>query len=121
MRPQAQEARSTGRAYDRGRSTIRSYNKYLWSLLMLMRRRSKDEIIADILEVCLMPEITKNKIVHQANLNFETIPPYLDLLTRGRLLEAVPSRFTIYKTTPKGEMALKALRAIEEIIPERLD
>ena len=86
-----------------------------------MPRRSKDEIIADILEVCLMPEITKTKIVRQANLNFETIPPYLDLLARGGLLEAVTGRFTIYKTTPKGEMALKALRAIEEIIPERLD
>jgi len=121
MQPQAQEVRSPGRAYDRGRSTIRNYNKYLWSLLMLMRRRSKDEIIADILEVCLMPGLAKTQVVYQANLNFRTIVPHLDLLTRGGLLEVVPGKLTIYKTTPRGEMALKALRAIEEIIPERLD
>jgi hypothetical protein len=49
--------------------------------------------------------------------------PYLDLLTRGGLLETVPGESTIYiyKTTAKGRKALKALRAIEEIIPERLD
>jgi len=84
-----------------------------------MLRRSKDKIIADILEICLMPGAAKTQVVYQANLNFKTILPYLDLLTRGELLEAVPGKSTIYKTTAKGEMALKALRAIEEIIPER--
>ncbi len=86
-----------------------------------MLRRSKEKIIADILEICLMPKITKTKIVYQANMNFGSVVPYLSLLTGKGLLEAVPGKLTIYKTTPKGEMALKALRAIEEIIPERLD
>ncbi|MHC1688030.1 MAG: winged helix-turn-helix domain-containing protein [Methanothrix sp.] len=31
---------------------------------MFMPRRSKDKIIADILEICLMPKITKTKIVY---------------------------------------------------------
>jgi predicted transcriptional regulator len=54
-------------------------------------------------------------------LNFKTALPYLDLLTRGGLLETVPGESTIYiyKTTAKGRKALKALRAIEAIIPER--
>jgi predicted transcriptional regulator len=103
--------------------TVRSYNKYLWSLLMPMLRRSKDKIIADIFEVCLMPGLAKTNVVYQANLNFKTALPYLDLLTRGGLLETVPGESTIYfyKTTAKGRKALKALRAIEKIIPERLD
>ena len=90
---------------------------------MLMLRRSTDQIIAQILEICLMPGLAKTQVVHQANLNFKTAMPYLDLLTRGKLLEAVPGKSTIYiyKTTAKGKKALKALRAIEEIIPERLD
>ena len=88
-----------------------------------MPRRSKEKIIADILEICLMPGVAKTQVVYQANLNFKTILPYLDLLTRGELLETVPSESTIYiyKTTAKGRKALKALRAIEKIIPERLD
>ncbi len=88
---------------------------------MLMLRRSTDKIIAEILEICLMPGVAKTKVVYQANLNFKTAASYLDLLTRGELLEAVPGKYTIYKTTAKGKTALKALRAVEEIIPERLD
>ena len=88
-----------------------------------MPRRSKDKIIADILEVCLMPGLSKTNVVYRANLNFKTALSYLDLLTRGGLLETVPGESTIYiyKTTEKGRKALKALRAIEKIIPERLD
>jgi predicted transcriptional regulator len=86
-----------------------------------MPRRSKDKIIADILEVCLMPGLAKTQVVYQANLNFKSVMPYQDLLTVSGLLEAVPGKLTIYKTTPKGEMALKALRAIEEMMAERLD
>jgi predicted transcriptional regulator len=88
---------------------------------MLMHRRSKDKIIADILEICLMPGVAKTRVVYRANLNFKTAASYLGLLTRGELLEAVSGKFAIYKTTEKGKKALKALRAIEEIIPERLD
>ena len=88
-----------------------------------MPRRSTDQIIAQILEICLKPGVAKTNVVYRANLNFKTAMPYLDLLTRGGLLETVPGESTIYiyKTTTKGRKALKALRAIEKIIPERLD
>jgi len=85
--------------------------------LMLMLRRSKDKIIADILEICLMPGMAKTKFVYQANLNFKSAASYLDLLTRGKLLEAIPGKPTIYKTTSKGKKALKAIRAIEVMMP----
>jgi len=123
MQPPAQDARSPGRAGGRGSQPIRNYNTYLWSLLILMPRRSTDQIIAQILEICLKPGLAKTNVVYRANLNFKTAMPYLDLLTRGGLLETVPGKSTIYiyKTTAKGRKALKALRAIEKIIPERLD
>jgi predicted transcriptional regulator len=88
---------------------------------MLMPRRSTDQIIARILEVCLQPGVAITKVVYQSNLNFKTAKPYLDLLTGRGLLEAVPGKSTTYKTTPKGKKALKVLRAVEEVIPERLD
>jgi predicted transcriptional regulator len=88
---------------------------------MLMHRRSTDQIIADILEICLMPGVIKTKIVYQANMNFDTINPYLDMLIKDGLIRATSSKHPIYRTTRKGKMALKALRAIEEIIPERSD
>ena len=100
---------------------IRNYNTYLCHLLMLMLRRSKEKIIAQILEVCLQSGVTITKVVYRANLNFRMAMPYLDLLTSGRLLEAAPGKSTIYKTTPKGKMALKALSAIEAMMPERLE
>ena len=110
-----------GRADDRGSQPIRNYNTYLWYLPILMPRRSTDQIIAQILEICLKPGVAKTNVIYRANLNFKTAMPYLDLLTRGKLLEAVPGKSTIYKTTAKGRKALKALRAIDEIIPDRLD
>ncbi|MHC1688025.1 MAG: winged helix-turn-helix domain-containing protein [Methanothrix sp.] len=89
--------------------------------LQKIRHTTKDEIIANILEICLMPKITKTKIVYQAGMNFGSVVPYLSLLTGKGLLEAVPGKHLIYKTTQKGEKALESLRAIEAIIPERLD
>jgi len=88
---------------------------------MLMLRRSKGQIIAQILEICLMPGVVKTNVICRSNLNFKTATPYLDLLIRRGLLDAVPGKPTIYKTTPKGRKGLKALRAIEKIIQDQLE
>jgi predicted transcriptional regulator len=85
-----------------------------------MPRRSRDQIIAQILEVCLQSDTLKTRIVYQANMNFNTINPYLDLLIRKGLLEAFPGTYTTYKTTLKGKNILKNLKTIKKIIPERL-
>jgi predicted transcriptional regulator len=87
---------------------------------MLMLRRSKDQILTQILEICLQSGSRKTRIVYQANTNFNTANLYLDLLTRKKLLEVVPGKFPIYRTTLKGKRALERLRTIEEKIPERL-
>jgi len=85
-----------------------------------MARRSNDQIIAQILEICLNANQVKTRIVYQANMNFTIINYYLDLLIRKELLEVIPSKYLTYKTTPKGKKALEGLKAIEKIIPEKL-
>ncbi len=49
-------------------------------------KRSRDMIISKILNICI-DGASKTKIVYQANLNFKTIKPYLDLLTRTGLID----------------------------------
>lgn len=44
-------------------------------------KRSRQEIISQILEICTKGA-SKTKIVYQANLNFKTVNPYLELLIR---------------------------------------
>ncbi len=121
MQPQEQEARCLADPMAGDRSTIRNYNKYLRYQIMLMLRRSKEKIIAQILEVCQISGITKTNVVYRANMSFKMAKPYLNLLIGRGLLETVPGKLTIYKTTSKGKRALEALRAVDEIIPERLD
>jgi len=88
---------------------------------MQMPRRSKGQIIAQVLEICLMPGVVKTNVICRSNLSFKTAAPYLDLLIRRGLLDAVPGKSTTYKTTPKGRKTLKALRAIENILQKRLE
>ena len=74
-------------------------------------KRSKQEIIAQILEVCLESS-SKTRIVYQVNLNFRTINPYLDILTKNKLIEVNGSEQTLYKTTSKGLDLLDAIKKV---------
>lgn len=76
-----------------------------------MPRRSKIQIITQILEICLQSSASKTRIVHQTFMNFDSIVSYLSLMTRKGLLEIVPGRRQKYKITPKGKMALEKLRS----------
>jgi predicted transcriptional regulator len=75
-------------------------------------KRSRDAIIARILDICINGA-SKTRIVYQANLNFRTINPYLDLLTKNGLINVENERIIIYKTTPKGLDLLDNFRQIE--------
>ena len=81
----------------------------------MSQKRGKDQIVAQILDICQGEGTIKTMVVYQANLNFHTVKTYLGLLQEKGLLEATPDVRPIYKTTPKGEMALERLRAVEEI------
>jgi predicted transcriptional regulator len=78
------------------------------------RKRSKDQIVAQILVTC-KDGANKTRVVYQANLNFRSVNSYLDLLQEKGLLETLPGPCVMYKTTPKGEKALESLAVIEEI------
>jgi predicted transcriptional regulator len=74
-------------------------------------KRSKSEIILNILTVC-MKGASKTKIVYQANLNFKTVTPYIDLLSEKGLLNARHGSGIIYETTPQGIEVVKTLRQL---------
>lgn len=83
----------------------------------MMKKRYKDLILASILETCSHKGASKTKIVYTANMNFNTIKPYLTLLINDRLLEATDGSTVLYKTTPKGLEALEHIKALETLIP----
>ncbi len=84
-------------------------------------KRSKDAIISQILDVCV-EGASKTKIVYQSNLNFRTVIPYIDLLTKNGLLETSTTKSSvIFKTTPKGLKLLKDFKNIQSVIPEIYD
>ncbi len=64
-------------------------------------KRSKHEIFSKILEICLNGA-SKTRIVYQANLNFRTVNPYLNILIKNNLLVARQENHILYKTTKEG-------------------
>jgi predicted transcriptional regulator len=64
-------------------------------------KRSRDMIISQILDICTKGA-SKTRIVYQANLNFRTINPYLDLLTKNGLIDVKKDHNLIYETTLRG-------------------
>ena len=80
-----------------------------------MTKRSKQEIIAQILEVCL-EKSSKTRIVYQVNLNFRTMNPYLQLLIKNELLELLVGEQKLYRTTVRGESLLESIKKINKSI-----
>ena len=76
-------------------------------------KRSRQEIISQILEIC-MNGASKTKIVYQANLNFKTVNPYLDLLIKNDLIQVNEGRAILYETTPKGIRLLESIKQIND-------
>jgi predicted transcriptional regulator len=75
-------------------------------------KRSRDVIISQILDICAKGA-SKTRIVYQANLNFRTINPYLDLLTKNGLINVKKEQTLIYETTPRGLDLLDNFKQIQ--------
>jgi predicted transcriptional regulator len=76
-------------------------------------KRSRDIIISKILDICT-EGAHKTKIVYQANLNFRTVNPYLELLTKSGMINAQKERNPIvYETTSKGLALLQNYKQIQ--------
>ncbi len=82
-------------------------------------KRSKDMIISEILDICTAGA-SKTRIVYQANLNFRTVNPYIELLSKNGLIDVAQgdTNTICYKTTPKGIKMLKEFRHIQNELPE---
>lgn len=74
------------------------------------RRRSKIEIIADILTAA-RSEAKKTEIVYRTNLNFARIQRYLPFLEKRGL---ITNSGAVYKTTEKGEEFLHEYERMAE-------
>ncbi len=81
-------------------------------------KRSRDEILARILEVCAHGA-NKTKIVYQVNTNFRTIIPYIERLVKSELITVKEGPTVLYETTPKGFSFLESYKRIEETLFDR--
>ncbi len=71
-------------------------------------RRSKMDIIIDVLEVAKMG-VNKTSVVYRTNLNFKLADKYLELLQNQGLVE---NKLDKYITTDKGKIFLEKAREI---------
>jgi predicted transcriptional regulator len=76
-------------------------------------KRSRGEIVAQILDVC-KAGANKTRIVYQANLNFRTVDPYLETLIKNDLIEIRPGKYISYETTQKGSNLLETIGQVNE-------
>ena len=81
-------------------------------------KRSRQQIMLAILDLCTGDGAIKTRIVYKCNLNFRTARGYLDELQKAGLFEVIrqPCNKTtgdIYRTTPRGITAAEMLRASE--------
>jgi predicted transcriptional regulator len=78
-------------------------------------KRSRDMIISQILDICASGA-SKTKIVYQANLNFRTVNPYIDLLTKNGMINVRDGPNTLYETTEKGMDLLDSYKRIQDVL-----
>lgn len=75
-------------------------------------RRSRYEIMAGVLEACLMPR-GKTRIMCKVKLNFTQVNAYLSLLISLSLLSKVDGK---YETTDKGRQFVSAYNYLGRIV-----
>ena len=76
-------------------------------------KRSRDIIMSNILKICI-DGACKTKIVYQANLNFRTVRPYIELLTtKGMINAKTDSKFVVYETTARGLKLLDNFKQVQ--------
>jgi predicted transcriptional regulator len=80
-----------------------------------MTRRDRMQIMVSILDTCTRGA-NKTRIVYQANLNFRTVNPYLELLEKRGLIQVTEDATTLYKTTPKGLELINSYSGINDML-----
>jgi predicted transcriptional regulator len=80
-------------------------------------KRDKHMIISQILDIC-KGGACKTQIVYQANLNFRTVNPYIQMLAKNNLIEVKQGKNVLYKTTDKGIRLLNNFQNINSQLSE---
>ena len=81
-----------------------------------MANRSREEILAKMLETCLFP-VKRTTIIYGAALSFAQLKMYMQLLDRTQLIEQVEVEgVSHYVATTKGKEFLKAYQTVNQII-----
>ena len=80
-------------------------------------KRSRHKIVSEILDIC-MNGANKTRIVYQANLNFRTVNPYIDILIEKNLIKTEQGRMVLYYTTERGMNLLNELNLIHNDLSE---
>ena len=71
-------------------------------------------IISKILDICT-GGAHKTRIVYQANLNFRTVNPYIELLkNNGMIKPKIDGKIVIYETTARGIALLENFKQIQD-------
>jgi predicted transcriptional regulator len=79
-------------------------------------KRSRDTIISHILDICANGA-SKTRIVYQANLNFRTVLPYIELLTSNGMIGTNKENMQVrYKTTDRGLELLDNYRQVQDML-----
>ncbi len=82
-----------------------------------MMKRSRHAIISQILEIC-RDGASKTRIVYQANLNFRTVNPYIDLLIKNDLIIIKQGKNLLYETTENGRALAENFKQIDNQLIE---
>ena len=78
-----------------------------------MARRSRDLIVAEILEIC-MEGALKTHIIYKANLNFQKASKYLEQMEEQGLLSHIyKDSKMLYMTTEKGRDLYYMLKKVQ--------
>ena len=85
---------------------------------MFGQKRSEVEISADILRLA-MSGVRKSHIVYQANLNFEIVKKYLDILKKSNLISG-PCENKVFKTTEKGLKYLDHFEGFQKYVKDSI-
>ena len=81
-----------------------------------MAKRSKEEILASMLEISLTP-VKKTAIMYGATLSFTQLQLYMQLLERTGMIGKVEENGVFYwVTTGKGRDFLRAYQTVRQII-----
>jgi predicted transcriptional regulator len=96
------------------------YNtEYRRSVLRMVdgMKRNRNEIISEILNICTTGS-SKTRVVYQANLNFRTVDPYLQLLIKNDLIRVNQGRHILYETTEKGKCLMETINQVHNTLSE---